>query len=313
MKKLTDTYVHWSGRIDSDDIQDHRWHQRVRSISQEQLRELTDSWIIAGFQCDEGVRRNRGRPGARKGPISIRAAAGSYPVFDDNFWITDLGDIVCSGHDLEDAQLRMMYVVSEIQRSGNRSLLLGGGHEIAFPHYMGIRSAHPDKRIGVVNVDAHFDLRPVEDTIGPTSGTGFWQISREQQDFKYMVIGLQKRGNTRRLFDLASDLGVEVITQEYLEESGTSDLYLKMDKFLGTVDLVYLTICMDVFSAAFAPGVSATSHNGLIPDRRFLELLKKLKNSGKVVGFDIAEVNPEYDIDNRTAKLAASILFEWLD
>lgn len=312
MKILTDTIVHWSGRIDSDDFPDLRWHQRARIITQEQLSELDYSWVIAGFQCDEGVRRNQGRPGARKGPISIRTAAGSYPVFDDNFWITDLGDVVCEANELENAQTRLQQTVREIHESGNRSLLLGGGHEIAYPHFMGIKLAHPEKRIGVINFDAHFDLRPVQEKIGPTSGTGFWQMSREQYDFRYMVIGLQKRGNTRRLFDLASDLNVQVITQEDLEETDASDQHRALDIFVDSVDLVYVTICMDVFSAAYAPGVSAVSHNGVIPDRRFLGLLKKLKNCGKVVGLDIAEVNPEYDIDNRTSKLAASFLFEWL-
>lgn len=312
MINLTDTNGLWQGRYDSDDPLDLRWHQQSRCITHESLHELKGRWILAGFQCDEGVRRNQGRPGARKGPIQIRAAASSYPVFDDKFEINDLGDIVCVENKLEEAQYRLEHLVNEIHKSGNKSLLLGGGHEISYPHYNGLKKSYPDARIGIINFDAHFDLRPVMDSIGPTSGTGFWQIAQQDDNFRYMVIGLQKRGNTKRLFEMASEYNVEMITQENLVETDTTILNKMIDDYVESVDYLYVTICMDVFSVAYAPGVSAPSHNGLIPDHRFIGMLRKLRHSGKVIGFDIAEVNPDYDIDNRTSKLAASFMFDWL-
>ena len=81
-----------------------------------------------------------------------------------------------------------------------------------------------------------------------------------------------------------------------------------LDEFIAQNDCIYLTICSDVFSSAFAPGVSAPQPFGLHPEIG-LKLIKHIAGSKKVISFDIAEVLPRFDEDNRTAKLAAIIIF----
>ena len=82
----------------------------------------------------------------------------------------------------------------------------------------------------------------------------------------------------------------------------------KIDAFLSGNDSIYVTICADVFSSAFAPGVSAPQPFGLQPET-VLRLLKHVLNSGKVVTFDFAEVSPRFDSDDNTAKLAAVFVY----
>ena len=72
-------------------------------------------------------------------------------------------------------------------------------------------------------------------------------------------------------------------------------------------DHIYVTIDLDGFSSAYAPGVSAASPMGFSP-YMVLECLKTIIGSGKLISLDIAEMNPKYDIDGQTAKLAASLM-----
>ncbi len=82
----------------------------------------------------------------------------------------------------------------------------------------------------------------------------------------------------------------------------------KIDTFLYECDSAYITICTDVFSSAFAPGVSATQTLGLDPEA-VLPLLKHILRTRQVRGFDICEISPRFDQDNTTAKLGAVLIF----
>ena len=78
-------------------------------------------------------------------------------------------------------------------------------------------------------------------------------------------------------------------------------------QFIEDVDYLYTTIDLDGFSSAYAPGVSASSPMGFSPDI-VLKSLKIILESGKLLGLDVVELNPNYDVDDQTAKLAASLV-----
>ena len=78
--------------------------------------------------------------------------------------------------------------------------------------------------------------------------------------------------------------------------------------FLYKCNSAYITICTDVFSSAFAPGVSATQALGLDPEV-VLPIIKHILRTRKIRGFDICEISPRFDQDNTTAKLGAVIIF----
>jgi formiminoglutamase len=75
-----------------------------------------------------------------------------------------------------------------------------------------------------------------------------------------------------------------------------------------SADKIYLTMCLDVFSSAFAPGVSAPQPFGLHPEI-VMSLMKYVLLFKKVIHFDIAEISPRFDNDNQTAKLAAIFIY----
>lgn len=308
----------WQGRTDGDTPDVRRWHQAVQQtdLSRHPLPPLhrgQKGIALLGFACDEGVRRNQGRTGAAAGPAALRKACASFPVHFGAHILVDAGDIVCTDGGLEAAQEALSAMVQHILQAGYLPLLLGGGHEIAYGHERGIRRHAGGKQLGIINFDAHFDLRE-PDAAGPSSGTGFWQIAWERGEeglpFHYLALGIQQNSNTPRLFNTAEALGVEYLPASLFQLKYQERLIGAIQAFIQRNDKIYLTTCLDVFAAAYAPGVSATAYNGLIPDALFLDCFRTVLRSGKLAGADIAELNPSLDTDQRTAKLAASLVFE---
>ena len=168
------------------------------------------------------------------------------------------------------------------------------------------------KNLGIVSFDAHFDLRPYDKEKGGTSGTMFRQIAdlcEERGDkYNYFVMGIQKHSNTQSLFDTADNLGAHYILAKDIINSDIHKIEQKLDDYIKDLDEIYITICSDVLSTAYAPGVSAPQPLGLDPEK-ILILLKKVLQSGKVFSFDIAEVSPRFDHDSITANMASILIY----
>lgn len=307
----------WSGRTDGEDPSQWRWHQVVEpvDISGAHGFSFGSNICLLGFACDEGVRRNKGRVGAAGAPEVLRDVCAGLPVhFPQEKRLFDTGNIICAGTDLEAAQQVLAEAVYSILGREGVPLLFGGGHEIAYGHFNGIRKMYPGKKAGIVNFDAHFDLRrPVDNKA--SSGTGFYQIARdagkERRALHFFVVGIQESGNTRSLFERAQALQIAYIPARDFHAFRLHEIKAQLQAFIEQVEIIYITIDMDVFASAYAPGVSAITAAGLTYDFLFYEVLRLLAGSRKVVSFDIAELNPLFDIDHRTAKLAAQLIFDW--
>ncbi|WP_098049686.1 formimidoylglutamase [Bhargavaea cecembensis] len=297
----------WSGRTDSEtNPESFRYHQVIRPAAINDLTNMKASPItLIGFECDEGVRRNKGRAGARKGPDQIRRQLAGLPWRAGSANLLDTGNVICEGTELEAAQEELGDRVSDILQSGSRCIIAGGGHETLYGHYLGVRKqAGPGAVIGLVNIDAHFDLREYTDQ--PSSGTMFKQILDSDPNARYFVCGIQEYGNTTELFNRADELGVTYMLEE---ETSLENCRQPIDEFMAGCDVVLLTLCMDVLKAADAPGVSAPSVFGLDP-KTVRALTKHICSGPKTTSFSLCETNPELDEDNRTAKLAAYMINE---
>mgnify|MGYP003602883156 FL=1 len=300
----------WQGRFDGEDPLYHRIFQRV-SLENNYDSISPNDFVLHGFAVDEGVRRNKGRVGAKEAPDIIRKNTANFPVVNPAFVLKDFGNIACEDGNLEKSQNELANKIAAVLKRKGKSLVFGGGHKVTFAHFSGIKQAFPDKRVGIINIDAHFDNREIDPNIGASSGTGFYQIAQEGE-IHSLHIGIQKNSNTLKLFDTAHQFGMKYILADELFFQNLPNIYQKIDEFLAGIDVLYLTICMDVFNAAIAPGVSATSYNGIMADSAFMHYFKHILKSEKLIAMDIAEVNPSLDIAERTARLAASLANEWL-
>lgn len=299
----------WQGRFDGDEPLYHRIFQRV-SMEENYENILTNDFVLHGFAVDEGVKRNKGRVGAKDAPDVIRKNISNFPVINPNFNLKDFGNINCENEDLENTQNQLAEKVQIVLQKGGKSVVFGGGHEVMFAHYSGLKKAFPTQKIGIINIDAHFDNREIDPTIGASSGTGFWQIAQEG-DIHSFHIGIQRNSNTLKLFDTAHQYKMKYILAEELFFENLPNLYPKINEFINQSDVIYLTICMDVFNVSIAPGVSALAYNGIFADASFMHLFKLILGSEKLLAMDVAEVNPTYDTNEITSRLAASLVNEW--
>lgn len=302
----------WTGRTDGTESAHLRWHQIIQCIDLRNVESLAGKYVFLGFPVDEGVKRNKGRIGASEGSLSLRKTLVNLPVQREYaIDLADAGDIVCLDNDLESAQAALAEAVAIIIQKGGFPIVLGGGHEVTYGHYNGVKAAKKGK-IGVINFDAHFDLRRPEGGV-PTSGTGFYQIASEEKaagsHMDYLAIGIQRISNTEALFDTAYNFGADYIEAKDFHYINNSFIEYKLQNFLDRIDHLYVTVDLDVFAAAYAPGVSATAFNGLVPDTYFKLAMNQLMASPKLASIDFAELNPRYDIDSRTAKLAADLIY----
>lgn len=300
----------WNGRTSGQGLY---LHEIVKCIDFETLSSFASTERIAllGYACDEGVRRNQGRIGAAEGPDAIRGELGKLPnPLNPNTTFLDMGNVICLDGNMEAAQNALSQKVALLLERKCFPILLGGGHDMAYGHYKGIKQyLGKDKSIGIFNFDAHFDLR--NNKTGNNSGTPFYQIAQdcraEGETFPYFCLGIRRDANDQALFGTASELGVHYLENREFSIGNAKQVVRKVLEFLGEVDHVYITIDLDGFSSAYAPGVSAASPLGFAPSI-VLETLQMIMDSRKLVSLDLAEMNPRFDRDNQTAKLAASLV-----
>lgn len=295
----------WHGRQDGPGHAHARWHNVV-SLASDPMPGVN----LIGFSSDEGVRRNKGRVGASSGPAELRRALSR--LASPGVRVADLGDVIVRGEDLAGAQERLGLAVTSVLEVDGLPVVLGGGHEVAYGSYLGwagMLDAGADERWGVLNLDAHFDLR---DQPEATSGTPFLQIAVAEieagRDFNYAVVGVERASNTRAMFERATDLNVHYLTDDQAAEGNLGEF---IADFVSIVDRVHLSLDLDVLPAAVAPGVSAPNGFGL-STFCVRTAMRMVAESGKLGLLEIAELNPTHDVGGRTARTAARLVDETL-
>ncbi|MCX4144812.1 MULTISPECIES: formimidoylglutamase [Paraburkholderia] len=325
----------WSGRSDDGEPGDTRriFNQVVpfggARRHEDVLRAApcaeSDATVIVGFGSDEGVRRNQGRVGAAQAPKELRRVLAGLPAKTSMTTLADAGDVVCDDGDLEGAQAELANVVSDVLANGGQPLVFGGGHEVAWGTYSGLR-LHEDRVDGaraeamatatrkllIINFDAHFDLRQKRPA---NSGTPFDQIANDCAErgvpFNYACFGISDLGNTASLFAHAEELGVRYVLDINMQEPQLPQRLDDLQQLLDSADDVYLTIDLDVLPAATAPAVSAPAALG-VPLSVVEAMVQRVRASGKLRAADIAEYNPSLDQDKRTARAAARLAYRLL-
>ena len=263
--------------------------------------------VILGCPQDEGVRRNNGRIGAAEAPDAIRQQFYKLTTFNVKKRVFDLGNITISGT-LESTHETLTAVVKQILSDGKRLIVLGGGNDISYADGRAMAEVFgQDWWIGV-NIDAHLDVRIAEER---NSGTPYRQLLEEKHlrpDYFYEV-GYQSHFASPIYYDYIRNLGVNRISLEILRSRTEADLELKesiRQKFIGQSASLntFFGFDMDAVRAADAPGTSRPSPLGLRAGE-FIQLVKYAASLANTKIIEFTEVNPTFDIDDRTTKLVA--------
>jgi len=268
--------------------------------------------VLLGFPSDEGVRRNGGRIGASEAPDKIRRElykmtpdAEETTLFIDLIeHTTDVGDLNISG-DLEEDQQKLGNIVAGYLEQGVVPIILGGGHETAYGHFLGYSEAN--LRTSIFNLDAHADVRPLKKGKAH-SGSPFRQALRhERQSVEtYLVAGLQPHSVARSHLKFIDGHGGDYLFRDETNITSISGFFHQHES-----ERLMVTFDMDAVDQSQAPGVSAPCANGISADLWLTAAYLAGRNE-QVTSFDLSEFNPRYDRDSQTAKLAALTIWHFL-
>jgi formiminoglutamase len=305
----------WRGREDVPDGSCFFQHIKLINLMDGiPARSADTAFALVGFKSDEGAQRDLGRTGATEGPLAIRQRLARLPLQKQKIILYDVGNISCPDHDLESSQAALGEVIKLLQQQNIRPIVIGGGHELAWGHYQGIAACNPPgKRLGIINFDAHFNLHALEPSHRASATTAFYQIAKAHEEqnrhLDYNCIGIQHTANVRKMFDKAKNFHTKILYAEDLHQGLREKSFDFIDRVIDENDMIYLSLSLDVLAPAYAPGVSSIQPLGLSP-WQIIPLIRQAAASGKVISYDVTEHVPRYDIDHRTAKLAASLIYE---
>ncbi|NHK32707.1 MAG: formimidoylglutamase [Asgard group archaeon] len=271
---------------------------------------------ILGIPFDSAV---LGRKGAKGGPKKIRDAIRYFKAYDweADFWfgdqqIFDFGDIILESDSVVKSHEIISNVIEKIVSKEFTLAILGGDHSIAYPNVKGIAKANENKKIGLINIDAHLDVREVING-RISSGTPFRRLLDDKiiHGENFVEIGIRNFANAKAYRQYVMNQGGTVFTVDDLRKKGMKLVLEKtIEKITAGTDITYISIDMDSLDQIYAPGVSAPTPDGLTP-YQILEIIKEVVNQTNVAGMDIVELNPLYDIADTTAINAANFFVQF--
>jgi formiminoglutamase len=300
-----------------NDPEDPRLGEIVRRRAGGAVEFVTGQPVLLGFACDEGVRRNGGRPGAALAPDAIRRQLYRLTTWEPpspeapaevelaRLGLLDLGNVRFAS-DLETTQEHLGAAVGAALTAGAVPVVLGGGHETAYGHYLAYAAA--GLRCAILNIDAHLDVRVYPR--GGHSGSPF----RQAMDYTphplphggYVVIGAQRQSVSRVHWQRVLQHGGRVhwadeIDSEVGFHHRVGD---ELSRLAAGFEAILVTVDADAFRQADVPGVSAPNPLG-VDGRLWTVLARAAGRTRAVRSLELVEVNPTFDRDEQTVRWAA--------
>lgn len=258
--------------------------------------------------------------GASFAPATIRKMLSSYSTYHiedqidlKDFQVTDFGDITMHVTDFEESRNRIKSTISELlgQYKETIPIILGGDHGISFPSISAF--AKERGKVGVIQFDAHHDLRNIEDG-GRSNGTPFRSLIDEGvlKGEHLVQIGIRNFSNSSPYTEYGINHGVTIYTMRDVRELGISKIiHDSLNQLASEVDAIYISLDMDVLDQAFAPGCPAIGPGGM-DSTTLIDGICFAASHPKVCGMDIVELDPTIDFRDMTSRIAAHVILNFL-
>ena len=269
---------------------------------------------LVGLPYDGGTSN---RPGARHGPRALRDAStmirAQNPVSRIRPFaarrVADLGDIGPNPVDMTDTLARYEAAFAGFRAEGIRPLAIGGDHLCTLPALRGLAR---DERLGLIHFDSHTDLYPAYfGGKALTHGNPF-RVAVEEgllDPARMIQIGIRGTLYDEVDRDFAREHGIRLVTIEEFFRRGVDEVMAEAREVAGDGP-TYVSYDIDFIDPTFAPGTGTPEVGG--PNSfQALEVVRGLQGVN-IVGADLVEVSPPFDLGTMTAWLGASILFELL-
>jgi formiminoglutamase len=270
---------------------------------------------LLGYPDDEGISLNGGRAGARLAPEQIRKFL--YKMTPPNLNLTskflDLGDLISSAPLAEKHQVAKSYVLSLLSNKSSKFVSLGGGHDYGYSDASAFLDSCLNQGIKplVINFDAHLDVRPSHQ--GFHSGTPFYRLLNEYHSkFHFVEIGIQNQCNSPHHKKWALDQGAYIFDLNQIKRSSLISLFDQAPfQELPINTPCFISFDLDALSSDVAGGCSQSWPTGLTLDECLLFIARIYKTTD-TRGLGLYEVSPPYDQENRTAKCAALLAYNFI-
>ena len=269
---------------------------------------------LVGIPWDGGTTN---RAGARHGPREVRNLSSlmrsTHHVFKTEPFkianIADVGDVAVNPIDLLDGLKKIETGIAEILSHGALPLSVGGDHLTTLPV---LRAVARNAPLGLIHFDAHSDTNDTYFGENPyTHGTPFRRAIEEGLLDPRRIVQIGIRGSIYAPdeHDWAKDQGVRIIYMEEFVERGAQSVIAEVKEIVGAAP-AYLTFDIDSIDPSMAPGTGTPEIGGF--STREAQSLIRLLDGVNLVGADVVEVAPPFDLGNMTSIVGATIMFELL-
>ena len=280
------------------------------------IDELDADIAVIGMPYDLGTAI---RPGARFGPRAIREAStwncyaynGWYNPIDDitymdkDWTVVDLGDIDCIHTEYEQSFKNCEAAIRKILDKKSVPFVIGGDHSITIPV---LKAYDKYKDLCVIHIDAHLDF-----TYGPAGvlygqGSPIRRASEMDHIGKIVQIGMRGIGSSQESdWKEARDHGNIIMTMKDVRDHGIKWVLDNIPK----AENYYVTFDIDSMDQSLVPGCGSPQPFGLYYEE-IVPIFENVAKKGKIVGFDVVEVAPPYDLNESTSLYAANLMLDMM-
>lgn len=259
------------------------------------------------------------RTGQSRGPLAVRAEALAYwadvTTIDwvdpdtgetplQGYRFADVGDVFISGGQIMPNLERMTTVAEKIAASGAVVGAIGGDHSISFP--VGRGTCEKYEMVDIVHFDAHADFADMQGGSKYTHGSNLRRLSELPFIGHITALGIRNTVKSQR-----DDLLTYGGTMTSVRKARRQGIVETVNQTVPPAKYIYVSIDSDVLDAALVPGTTMPEPGGFTYDE-LIEALAAVAKKGRIVGFDIVEMNAPHDINGLTARTINWVMFEFL-
>lgn len=281
----------------------------------EDMRQLGEQDVVfIGAPFDGGTTY---RPGTRFGPDAMRRVSGSSynPSLGvdlaDSLKMVDAGDIQVIPSNIEKSFDQIAKALAYVAERDVFPVVLGGDHAIGYPDVRGI-SPYINGNIGIVHFDRHADLSELflDERM---HGSPFFHATNipNAPPANLVQIGVGGWTGSTDWYKTARERQTTMITVDDVDRYGVARIVeYALEIAWRNADAVWISFDVDSVDPAFAPGTGTPVAGGLTP-REVLQMVRGIAREG-LVGMEVVEVSPPYDVADTTAILGATVVRETL-
>jgi agmatinase len=267
-----------------------------------------------------------GLTGTQLGPRAIRQGdyiAGARHIGHlnvrvdplDHLVLADYGDAEVIIGDPEATYDNIRSFVAEILAGGAMPIILGGDHGITWPAATAVADAYGHGKVGIVHFDAHADTAPDQQGSLHGHGTPMRRLieSGAVPGRNFVQVGLRGYWPEPPVLEWMEQHELRTHFMAEIHKDGFGAVLERaVDEALDTADHLYISLDVDVADPAYAPGTGTPEPGGLT-SAEVLWAVRRLAAEVGIVGMDVVEVCPPYDVGPEiTALLARRAVMEAL-